>query len=358
VADAVDIGSEQFNEEDRRYSGSRFREVVDALFANPYQAVWGRGGEPPLPVQDVTIKSVFGGLLQHAKAPRFERASERTLDSGADLRWGPDRKGFARLLHPNGVCLVGRWQITEDTAYSGYFARGRTALVVARYSSGAGGPLRGRVRSLALVGKLFPTTDPDHPTPLRTANFITQEDIGGARSDSINAAELRNAPDVTVFRRGPAGTILIKIAAVFRRVDKQPTIRQVYPIAELGKPEGEPTRAPEFMRLLVAQGQPEIPGADLDVRDEVMAHIFDRGDPAPKRTLTFTIEVTDDGTTSGSPFRVRRTFRNWRRIGTLVFDNAVVSYNGDAVIHFTHPTWRQDRNDPATATRVNGVKVK
>ena len=50
--------------------------------------------------------------------------------------------------------------------------------------------------------------------PLRTANFITQEDIGGARTDSINAAELRNAPDVTV-RRGPAGTILIKIAAVF-----------------------------------------------------------------------------------------------------------------------------------------------
>ena len=229
---------------------------------------------------------------------------------------------------------------------------------MARYSSGGGGSLRGRVRSLALVGKLFPTTDPDHPTPLRTANFITQEDIGGARSDSINDAELRNAPDVTVFRRGPAGTILIRVAAVFRRVDQQPTIRQLYPIAELGKPAGEPTRAPEFMRLLVAQGQPVIPGDDLDVRDEVMAHIFDRGDPAPKRTLTFTIEVTDDGKTSGSPFRVRRTFRNWRRIGSLVFDNAVISYNGDAVIHFSHPTWRQDRNDPATATRVNGAKVK
>ena len=47
---------------------------------------------------------------------------------------------------------------------------------------------------------------------------------------------------------------------------------------------------------------------------------------------------------------------SWR--GTPVFDNAVVSYNGGAVIHFTHPTWRQDRNDPATATRVNGMKVR
>jgi hypothetical protein len=211
---------------------------------------------------------------------------------------------------------------------------------------------------MAMVGKLFPTVDPDHATPLRTANFITQEDIGGTRTESINAAELRNAPDVTVFRRGPAGTILIKVAAVFRRVDQQPTIRQLYPIAELGKPSGEATRAPEFMRLLVAPGQPTIAGEDLDVRDEVMAHIFDRGDPVPKRTLTFTIDVTDDGTTSGTPFRVRRTFRNWRQIGTLVFDNAVASYNGDAVIHFTHPTWRQDRNDPATATRINGRKVR
>jgi len=350
------ITSEQFGEEDRRYSGSRFREVVDALFANPYQKIWGREGEPPLPVHEQTIASVFGGLLVPGRSSRFEHASARTLDSGADLRWGPDRKGFARLLHPTGVCLVGRWQITEDTPYSGYFRRGSTALVVARYSSGAGGNRRGRIRSLALVGKLFPTLDPDDPRPLRTANFITQEDIGGARSESINVAELRNAPDVTVFRRGPAGTLLVKIAAVFRRVDAESTIRQLYPIAELGKPAGEPTRAPTFMRLLVAPEQPVIAGADLDLRDEIMAQIFDRGDPVPKRTLTFMIEVTDDGVTSGSPFRVRRMFRNWRRIGSLVFDNAVISYNGDAVIHFAHPTWRRDRNDPATATRVDGVK--
>ena len=55
--------------------------------------------------------------------------------------------------------------------------------------------------------------------------------------------------------------------------------------------------------------------------------------------------------------RVRRTFGNWRQIGQLVFDNAVASYNGDAVVHFTHPTWREDRNDPATATRSDGIKV-
>jgi hypothetical protein len=30
---------------------------------------------------------------------------------------------------------------------------------------------------------------------------------------------------------------------------------------------------------------------------------------------------------------------------------------GDFVIHFNHSTWRDDRNDPATATRVSGRKM-
>src|SRR5262245_16076096 len=352
----VEIGSEQFTDEDRLYAGSRFRDVVDALFANPYQKVWGHEGEPPLPIIEQTIKFVFGGLL--GSATRFERATARSLDSGADLRWGADRKGFTRFLHPTGVCLVGRWQITEDTPNTGYFRKGSSALVVGRYSSGGGGNQRGRIRSLALVGKIFPTTDPGHPERLRTANFITQQDIGGELTASINDAKLRNAPDVTVFRRGAAGTLLIRVASVFRRTDQEPTVRQLYQVAELGKPAGEPTKCPAFMELRIAPGTPVIPGDDLDVRDEVMAQIFDRGDPAPKRKLTFTINVTDDGQTSGTPFRVRRTFQDWRQIGTIVFDNAVVSYNGDAVIHFTHPTWRLDRNDPSTGTRVNGVKVR
>jgi hypothetical protein len=353
----VETGYEQFSDEDRAYAGSRYRDVVDAVFANPYQKVWGRAGEPELPNEMATLRSVFGGLVSHLWDHRFEHASARAVDSGADLRWGPDRKGFRRLLHPNGVCLTGRWRITEDSPYTGYFARGSEALVVARYSSGASGNRRGQIRSLALVGKLFPTTDPGHAAPLRTANFITQEDIGGARTASINDAVLRNAPDVTVFRRGPAGTLLVKVASVFRRVDQEPTIRQVYQIAELGKPASEPTRAPAFMQLLLAPGHRVIPGDDLDYRDELMAHIFDPGDPVPRRVLTFTINVTDDGTTHGTPFRVRRTFANWRQIGVLAFDNAVASYNGDAVIHFTHPTWRRDRNDPSTGTRQNGTKL-
>jgi hypothetical protein len=211
---------------------------------------------------------------------------------------------------------------------------------------------------LALVGKLFPTNDPNHSEPVRTASFITQQDLAGEYTDYINDVELRNAPDTHAWRRGSGVPIFVITGALFLRVDKEPSIRQLYQIAELGKPKEESTRTPEFMRLLVARGQPRIEGEGLDFRDEIMAQIFDKGDPTPKRTLTLCIEVTDEGSTRGTPAFQRRTFRNWRRIGKLTFDNAVVSYNGDFVIHFNHPTWRDHRNDPSTATRVSGRKLR
>jgi hypothetical protein len=345
---------QEFSTDDRTYAGSRFSDVVAALFDNPYQRVWGAAGQPPLPVYEVTLANVAGGIVPE----QFRKASERAVDSGADLRWGPDRKGFRRLLHPNGVCLMGTWKITGETGYSGYFSKGSTALVIGRYSTCCTETRRGDTRSLALIGKLFPTTDPNHREPLRTANFVTQEDLGGNDTEYINDAELRNAPDTTLARRGAGAPVLLLTGAVFNKVDQQPSIRQLYAVAELGKPAGTPTRAPEFMRLLVAAEQPRIAGADLDFRDEIMAQIFDRGVPVPKRTLTFTIDVTDQGETSGPAAHERRTFKNWRRIGTIVFNNAVISYNGDFVIHFNHPTWREDRNDPATATRQGGHKVR
>jgi hypothetical protein len=262
------------------------------------------------------------------------------------------------LLHPNGICLTGIWEITEENPYSGYFRKGSRALAIGRYSTCCTETRRGHSRSLSLVGKLFPTTDPNHPEPLRTGNFITQQDIGGDYSEYINDAEVRNAPDTRAWRRGGAVPVLLITGAVFQSVDKQPSQRQLYQIAELGKPKGEATRAPEFMRLLVAPEQPRIEGEALDFRDEIMAQIFDKGDPKPKRALTFNIEVTDEGTTHGLPIFQRRSFKNWRRIGKLTFDNAVASYNGDFVIHFSHPTWRNNRNDPSTVARMNGHKLR
>jgi hypothetical protein len=342
------FGIEQVTAEDRAYNGSRFSEVCEAIFANPYYQVWGREGEPLLPRYEATLANLLRGILPFGKHYFFGQASIRTVDSHADLRWGPDGKGFRRIIHPNGVCLTGLWEVTEETEYSGYFRKGSRGLLVGRYSTCCTKVHRGELRALALVGKLFPTIDPDHAEPLCTASFITIKDLAGNYTGYINDAELLSAPDVTPWRR-PS---LAVPGIVFTLVDKKANLRQVYPIAELGKPLDEPTRAPAFMRLLVASDQSRIEGENLDFRDEVMAQIFDKGDPVPKRKLTFHIEVTDEGTTRDILGFVRRTFKNWRRIGKLTFDNAVVSYNGDFVIHFNHPGWREDRNNPATTNRA------
>ena len=114
------------SDQNQRYVGSRFSEVVAALLANPYQQPWGASSAPPLPVYEVSFRSVAGGLASFLNPRQFTIDSARTIDSRADLRWGADGKGFRRLVHPNGVCLIGQWTIDQDTEYSGYFRKGST----------------------------------------------------------------------------------------------------------------------------------------------------------------------------------------------------------------------------------------
>jgi len=345
-------------DEDLNYNGSRYSEVRNTLFANPYQSIWGAENAPPLPIYEVTLSSLVGGILPFGKSSQFLQATERTVDARTDLRWGTDKKGQRRLLHPNGVCLTGLWEITEQTDYSGYFKQGSRALTIGRYSTCCTETRRGHIRSLALVGKLYPTTNPDHAEKLVTANFFTQQDLGGDFTDFINDAELRNAPDTRSWRRGSGLPVFLLEGLMFLRADKEPSHRQLYQIAELGKPANEPTVTPEFMRLRVVPEQPRIEGSALDFRDEVMAQIYDRGNPVPKRSLCFTIEVSDDGLTKGTAVYQRRFISDWRTIGKLTFSEAVVSYNGDFVLQFNHPTWRDNRNEPSTATRAGGRKVR
>jgi hypothetical protein len=349
-------GFQGFARDDKEYMGSRFAEVRRAVFANSYYLSWGAADEPPLPVYEVTLRRALTGVLRDGKRFPFQRASDRTVDSRADLRWGLDRRGFRRILHPNGVCLTGTWEIDAASPYTGYFAQGSRGLLIARYSSCCTETRRGRYRSLSMVGKLYPTIDRKHQEHLRPASFITQEDLGGSRSHDISDVELRTAPDVTPWRRGSALPVLLLTGLVLARTDKENTIRQLYEIAELGKLAGQETNAPEFMRLTVAPPATPAGGPDLDFRDEVLGRIYDKGNPTPQRPLIFQIDVSDSGYTRGR-LVVRRTISNWKRLGRIVFTEAVASYNGDFVIHFPHPAWRDDRNNPATVRRRGGRRV-
>ena len=332
--------------EDRQYTGSTFHEVRDAVMAEPYYgSTWGESGQKPLPSYPTTFETVAQGLFSLSKRFLFKDAATRTIASHADLRWGgPGKMGVQRLVHPNGICLAGIWSISEETGYTGFFANGAKGLVIARYSSGLSAR-RGEARTLSMVGKLYPTTNPDQKD--RTASFITQEDLGGSYTPSIHGALLRNAPSISPLRRGfGLGTLLLTVFAFFR-VDLRATIRQLYEVAELGKPPGTATRCPKFMQLKIVS--PQIGGDEdtADFRDEVLSQIYDRGDARKQRDLVFQIQVSDKGEVRGF---LNKTLMDadWKPIGTITFDKAAASYNGDFVIHFHHPKWRADRNDPTS----------
>jgi hypothetical protein len=317
-----EYGIEGLAPDDSAFAGSRFADVREAIFANPY----------PRPFERFPV--TLGSVLHIAGKWLFLAAARRSVKSQADLRWGPDRKGYRRLLHPNGICLTGTWSIDEPTEYSGYFRNGSRGLVVGRYSTCCTETRRGHTRSLALVGRVYPTVDPNHPEKLPTASFITQQDIGGEKTVAINDAILLNAPNTSIWRRGFGIPILLITAVVLRLADKQPTMRQVYQVAELGKPPSEPTRSPQFLRFRVSPHQPAIDGDALDFRDEILMQIERHG------KLTFDIETSDTG--KSYLFGQLRKITNWRRIGSLTFTEAVASFNGDRVVHFNHPKWRQD----------------
>jgi hypothetical protein len=349
-------GPQEMNAEDRSYCGSRYADVRKALYANPYRG-GASGQEPgPLPMFKSTIRNAWRGLLFGEN--KFRQASARSLDSRADLRWGPDGKGWRRIIAPNGICVLGTWEITEDNPYTGYFTKGSKGLTIGRFSSDGNETKRGQRRSISLGMKIYPTMDPEHPTPLIPASVIVQEDLGGMWTDYMNDAELVNAPSVHSYRRGIHILIMLRAGMLFQQLDKVGDSRQVFEIAALGKPPDIPTNAPEHMLFKMAPGQRRIEGRHLDFRDEIYAHIFNPGDTQPTGAMEFDISVSSYGRRSGVPGLSRVTVDDWQRIGRLRFTEAVASYNGDHVIHFHHPGWRDDRNDPSTNIRVNETRVR
>ena len=351
--DSAYFGPQILTAEDRASRPATFQELRQAVRANCYYLTWGTPGDPPLPVYDVTLGRGLRGIWAARRRRRwpFRAAASRTLESFADLRWGgPSRRGFRRLIHPNGIALLGEWKIQPEaqTDYTGYFAAGSHGLVVARYSTCCAQTKSGQRRSLALVGKIFPTLDPNARPEQPPAHFITQEDIGGEDTRSINDADLRNAPNVTPSRRGFGLPFFLLTTAVLLRADRHPEKRQLYEIAELGVPPHEATRCPQFMRLTVSEDQPREEKAGLDFRDEILAHLYEPGTGRRKENgrLVFNIEVSDTGNSHGL-LNVRQEVTQWERIGQLVFTEAYASYNSDFVLHFHHPPWR----DPALLNR-------
>jgi hypothetical protein len=276
---------------------SSFQEVWSTVTSDPYE----------LPHNQVTLRSFFGFLKNYLK-----EAATRTIRDRSDLL-----PRFTKLVHPNGICLAGTWSITEDSPYTGYFAKGSEGLIIARASVALSDTVAGKYRAFGFAGKLFPSRDPLHHGASPTANFFVVDDLGGTLARHYTDVAMTNQPQATL--RASLLAIGAATARAFKSADRNPNIRQVYEVAELGMENPSLSHTPAWFQIQAAPGRSI--DAD-DFRDEL--RLARHGGK-----LRFDIAV--------GPTRERLT-----RIGHIDFTEDVVSDSCDHRLHFHHPKWRSD----------------
>jgi hypothetical protein len=282
----------------RSYTGSSFAEVTAQIESDSYL---------DLPRERVSLGRMFRTLRN-----QFVRDARRTLHLRQDLL-----PRFDKLIRPNGICLSGTWRITEESPYTGLFARGATALLVARASVGLTATETGAYRSFGMAGKLFPTDEESARVP--TANFFLIDDNGGTRLRHYLDAEMTNAPRLSLNPAAIAKAPLLAMIALSQRlVDANAGERQLYPVAQVGVHDHALVRSPRFLRV---RGAPGARVNTRDFRDQLRMEINGG-------SLSFILSVRDS------------TREPWRTLGSMSFTRAAASDSCDHRLHFPHPRWR------------------
>ena len=283
------------------YRGSTFREVRDQVFSDPYKT---------LPFHTITLGTLYGGMNN-----LLLLACRRALTEEHDIV-----DHFQRLVHPVGISLTGKWQMTEDSPYSGLFTKGTEALLLARCSVLLYKTLRGQFRGFAFAGKIFPTLDPDER--VKTVDFFTIDVLAGTKANHFTDVELSNDPPLG-FNSDVLKLFWVVTATfvAFIRANWNPVMRPLYPLSEWGVTHAAAVTTPKWMMLKAwgGCGQSEAP----DFRDELRVENYRDG------KLMFDVFTADKKLATGA--------RDYKRIGGVTLDASVTSDSCDHRLKFRHP---------------------
>ncbi|WP_127718146.1 hypothetical protein [Halobacteriovorax sp. HLS] len=279
------------------------------------QAVWSKveeGQYSDLPRNKISYRSLFSGLTSLIK-----NSANRTLNDKSDIL-----PYFNKLAHPNGTCLKGSWNITEESPYTGQYATGTNAIIISRASVALSDTTAGKLRGFGLAGKIFATSD--ESTVSKTANFFLVDDLGGTKAKHYTSVEMTNEPAVSKTMAVIKNLAYsLKLAVTFGKADSNPGIRQLYQISELGATGKAIT--PKWMMIKARSGQNI---NESDFRDEL--NIDNRG-----TSLLFDIYATST---------VKNKKKVWKKLGHIEFTESSTSVACDHNLHFNHPKWKSDLN--------------
>lgn len=296
------------------YNGTSFREMVEVISDRSVVtrnddernelAVYRSGKLPQYPI---TMASIFA-----AGTARAERDAKRTTTDKHDYY-----DHLSKIVHSNGVCVSGTWQIDANSPYSGLFAKNAKALVVARISAATGSTKRGEKRGFGFAAKLFPTINPDEQ--VKTVNFFSVDVLMGTTAPHYLDVATTNEPDtgfdIWGIRLG------LKIANAFKTADINPGFRPITPLAKVGTDAAQ-VKAPKWIRI--SADAKTVKNEEVDFRDEVVRAMKENG------KLVFNVDVSNE---SGD----RNAKTGWARVGKIVVDQAAVTYGCDRRLHFAHP---------------------
>jgi len=270
-----------------------------------------------LPFQAVSFRDFVSAVGEDL----LLKDSKRTIKSGNHFI--PYQR---KLIFPMGICLRGVWSIEDHPyPYTGYFKPGSKGALIARAATSLDRIYYDEHRTLALSGKIFPTTDVDDAQALPAANFLLMNDNAGVEHEYFTEAPLTNAaPTTKSFAAVPLALIGYKVGQAFNLSDKRRDMRQLYQIAELA--EEPPYVSPKWMVLRGSEKYQKISRKlkAQDYRHELI-NIIDL-----HRKAEFEV-FTADELKGNNPI--------YTRIGRVVFNEYAASKECDQSLHFQHPPY-------------------
>lgn len=297
-------------------AAASFTEVRNVLTANPPVLEGEVATEMTiyqrelLPAYKVNRRNFFEEVNGQT-VNQLELDAKRTINEHADYY---DR--LPKRLHPNGICFTGTWEITEPSRYTGYFAQGKKALMIARASTTMTNTAVPDKRGFGFAGKLFPTENPEQA--VETLNFFAIDVLAGTKAVHYLDVAMTNEPK-TGFSLA-LGTAIAASQAL-STADSNPGFRPLYPIAEYGVTPPQKAVTPHWIMIKAAPNMPRI-AAD-DFRDELALQHYPNG-------LMLDIYVSDKTNDTTA-------LQDWTRLGVMTFDESLVSYGCDRRLHFPHP---------------------
>ena len=307
------------------YTGSSFNEVLQVI-ASPLQIEssdaraseaaedsksYGTSENPQIPHYKLSLLSVVNGDLL--------AAARRTFASHVDYL-----PYFKKIVHANGICMVGTWEMTEPSIYTGYFSKGSRGFFLGRASTAAPDTVRGKDRAFGLAGKIFPSEDPNES--VKTANFFLVDNLNGTQAPHYLDVSMTNEPNVK------SSVALDLIQFIFERADKKANQRPLYPIARLGRTPGDVAVAPRWMMARIARDVQDQNVNDPDFRDELSMKNYPHG-------LVFDVLVSETTKDANQE-------SGWQKLGQIRVQKTLVSVGCDRRLVFSHPRLTDPEHAP------------